>query len=266
MQRFYDQFYRPSNAKILVVGDVTLDEARELISSRFGGWARADVAPRASATAPAPRERTFYLVDKPGAAQSVIRIGHVGVPRSTPDYFPLLVLNTILGGSFTSRLNQNLRENHGYTYGASSVFEMRRLAGPFRAGASVVTAKTDSSIVEFMRELRRIRDQPIPAAEVEKAKSYLALGMPSDFETTAGSAAQFADLLANDLPLDSYDHYIERVSAVTAADLARAAKTYLDPDHFVIVVVGDKSQIEKGIQALKEGPITLRDLWGHEVP
>src|SRR5262249_7428536 len=144
--------------------------------------ALADVPP------PAPAARTFYLVDKPGAAQSVIRIGHVGVPRSSPDYYALRVLNTILGGSFTSRLNQNLRETHGYTYGANSSFQMRRLAGPFAAAASVVTAKTDSSLIEFFRELRRIRDSVVPGPELDKAKSYITLAWPGSFETTFGSA------------------------------------------------------------------------------
>lgn len=260
--RFYHSYYRPSNARLLVVGDVTLDEARDLLAARFGAWEAGDVPALPVAGAPAPAPRTFYLVDKPGAAQSVIRIGHVGAPRSTPDYFAIRVLNTILGGSFTSRLNQNLREIHGYTYGAGSSFQMNRLAGPFFASASVVTAKTDSSLIEFLRELRRIRDEPVPQDELAKAKSYLTLGLPSEFETTAGAAERFADLLANELPLDYYDGFIPRINAVSAADVQRVARLYLDPDHFAIVVVGDRGQVEAGIRALNEGPIALRDLWG----
>src|SRR5205814_6480282 len=146
-----------------------------------------------------------------------------GVARATPDYFALQVLNTILGGAFTSRLNQNLRETHGYTYGAFSQFSAGRLAGPFPASASVVTAKTGSSLIEFMKELRRIRDEPVPAQEVTKAKSYLTLGLPSDFETTQGTAGQFLDLLGNDMPLTSWSSYIARINAVTAADVQRVA-------------------------------------------
>src|SRR5207253_2552548 len=153
------------------------------------------VAPLPEAAAPAPVARTVYLVDKPGAAQSVIRIGHVGVARATPDYFALQVLNTILGGAFTSRLNQNLRETHGYTYGAFSQFSAGRLAGPFVASASVVTAKTDSSLIEFLKELRRIRDEPVPDPELAKAKAYITLGLPADFETTGAAAARFRELL-----------------------------------------------------------------------
>ena len=266
VQQFYQAFYRPNNARLVIVGDITLPEAQRLITARFGSWQRGTVAAAPSPTAPAAAARTFYVVDKPGAAQSVIRIGHLGVPRSHPDFYALRVMNTILGGSFTSRLNQNLRETHGYTYGASSSFVMRRLAGPFQAAASVVTAKTDSSLIEFFKELRRIRDSVVPDEELTKAKSYIALGMPGDFETTQGTAGQFLDLISNDLPLDTYSGYIARINAVTAADVQRVARRYIDPEHFAIVVVGDRGQIEAGIRALNEGPISIRDLWGQEIP
>jgi predicted Zn-dependent peptidase len=262
---FYATCYRPANAKILVVGDVTPAEARTLIEARFGAWAKGDVPAPPAAEPPALTPRTFYLVDKPGAPQSVILIGHVGVPRSTPDYFTLRVLNTILGGSFTSRLNQNLRETHGYTYGATSSFDMYRLAGPFRARASVQTAKTDSALIEFFKELRRIRDEPVPAAELAKAKAYIALGLPGEFETTQGATGMFLDLLGNDLPLDSYGSFIAKVNAVTAEDVQRVAQRTIQPDSFDVVVVGDRSQIEAPIKALNEGPIQLRDLWGQAV-
>jgi zinc protease len=262
---FYGTYYRPNGTRILIVGDVTPAEARRLVSTRFGGWERGDLPAFPSAPAPATTARTVYLIDKPGAAQSVIRIGHVGPARTTPDWFALEVLNTIVGGAFTSRLNQNLRETHGYTYGAFSQFAPRRLTGAFVALASVVTAKTDSSLIEFLKELRRIRDEAVPAPELAKATAYLTLGLPGDFETTGGAAARFRELLAFHLPLDYYDHYIDRINAVTAADVQRVARQYIDPDHFDIVVVGDKSQIEAGIKALNEGPITYRDLWGREI-
>ncbi len=262
---FYAKYYRPGNARLLVVGDVTVGEARALVESRFGPWTGGDVAPLPAATAPAPVARAFYLVDKPGAPQSVIRIGNVGAPRSTPDYYPLQVMNTLVGGSFTSRLNQNLRETHGYTYGASSAFEMRRLAGPFRASASVATGVTDSSVVEFLKELRRIRDEAVPAPELAKTRQLLSLGLPGDFETSGNVAQRFVDVLANDLPADTWDHYVDGVNAVTAADIQRVARQYLDPDHFVMVVVGDRKQIETPLKALNEGPVELRDLWGAPV-
>jgi zinc protease len=263
---FYRAFYRPNGTRMLVVGDVTPEEARQLIAARFGAWPRADAPTVATPAAPSPAPRAIYLIDKPGAAQSVVRIGHVGPSGGTPDYLALAVLNTILGGAFTSRLNQNLRETHGYTYGAGSSFSLRRAGGPFVAQASVVTAKTDSSLIEFLKELRRIRDEAVPAAEVEKAKQYLTLGLAGEFETTAGAAFRFRDLMVRGLPLEFYAGFTAHVNAVTAADVQRVARQYIDPDHFDIVVVGDRSQIEAGIRALNEGPIVYRDLWGQAIP
>jgi predicted Zn-dependent peptidase len=266
VQRFYETLYRPGNARLLVVGDVTPAEARELIEARFGAWKAAEVPAPPVAQAPPPGKRTFYLVDKPGAAQSVVLIGHVGVPRSSPDYFTLRVLNTVLGGSFTSRLNQNLRETHGYTYGARSSYDMYRMAGPFRAGASVVTAKTDSSLIEFFKELRAIRDGQVPKDELEKAKAFIALGLPQEFETTQGTAGLYLDLLANDLPLDYYKTFTAKLQAVTAEQVQQAAQRTIDPDHFAVVVVGDRKEIESGIRALNEGDVAVRDIWGQPIP
>jgi zinc protease len=263
---FYRVYYRPSNARLLIVGDISLAEARQLVTARFGGWERGE--PRAAPVAaapPSPAPRAIYVIDKPGAAQSVIRIGHVGVARDNPDYFPIEVMNTILGGSFTSRLNQNLRETHGYTYGANSGFDQRRMPGPFTAASSVQSSKSDSALIEFMRELRRIRDEAVPQAELDKAKSYLALGMPGYFETTAGAAGQFTELLTYGLPLDYYNTYIQRITAVTAADVQRVARQYLNPDQFVITIVGDRASIEAGLRALGEGPVSFRDIWGQEI-
>ena len=264
---FYRAYYRPNAARMLIVGDITLVEARRLVAARFGGgaWERGDVPAVAPGAMAAPAARAVYLIDKPGAAQSVIRIGHAGPARTTPDWYSLEVLNTILGGAFTSRLNQNLRETHGYTYGAFSQFAARRMAGAFVALASVVTAKTDSSLVEFLKELRRIREEPVPAAELTKAKAYITLGLPGEFETTGGAAARFRELLTYGLPLDYYDHYIERINGVTSADVQRVARQYIDPDHFDIVVVGDKAQIEAGLKALNEGAVQYRDVWGQEI-
>ena len=262
---FYRTYYRPNVARVLVVGDVTLAELRGLLSARLAAWEGGDVATEPRAAPPPPSARAVYLIDKPGAAQSVIRIGHVGIARSSTDYFALQVLNTILGGAFTSRLNQNLRETHGYTYGAFSQFAAGRMAGPFVASASVVTAKTDSSLLEFLKELRRIRDEAVPEDEVAKAKAYITLGLPGDFETTAGAASRFRELLVYGLPRDYFEHYAERINAVTAADVQRVARQYIDPEHFDIVVVGDKAQIEAGIRALGEGSVLYRDMWGQEL-
>jgi predicted Zn-dependent peptidase len=254
LRQFHAQQYVPSNAAIVVTGDVTAAAAVSRLEAAFGNWKGAPVRAASVPEAPQLTARQVYLIDKPGAAQSQIRIGWIGVPRSTPDYFALRVLNTILGGSFTSRLNQNLREEHGYAYGASSTFDMRGAAGPFYAAAGVQTDKTSEALTEFFRELDAIR-KPIPADEVEKAKNYLALLLPRNFETTGGMAASLAQIFVYSLPADYYTTYTDRVRAVTPAVLQRAAERYIQPDKFAVVVVGDRKQIEPGIKALNLGPI-----------
>lgn len=258
LRAFHAAHYRPDNAALVVVGDVTPDAVLVELERAFGAWKPVGPRPAPPALAPAPKPgaRVVYLVDKPGAAQSVIRIGWAGVPRSTPDYFALQVLNTILGGSFTSRLNQNLREQHGYAYGAASGFDMRLGAGPFFAAASVQTDKTAESLTEFFKELDGIR-QPVPAAELEKARNYLALSYPGQFETTRGIASQIGEMIVYDLPADYFSTYIARVQAVSAADVARVAATYITPDRFAIVVVGDRQVVQEKIETLKLGTVKL---------
>jgi zinc protease len=200
--------------------------------------------------------RQIYLVDKPGAQQSQIRIGWIGVPRDTPDYHVLDVMNTILGGSFTSRLNQNLREEHGYAYGAGSSFDMRGAAGPFVASAGVQTDKTVESLREFFIELDGMRE-PIPPDEAARGRNLQALGFPASFETTSGIAGNLAELVVYGLPESTFTEYVPKIQAVTAADLARAAKTYLQTDKFAVVVVGDLATIEKPIRDANLGPVKV---------
>jgi len=203
-----------------------------------------------------------YLVDKPDAPQSQIRIGWIGVPRATPDYFPIQVLNTILGGAFSSRLNLNLREKHGYTYGASSSFDMRVAAGPFLAAAGVQTDKTAESLTEFFNELNGIL-KPVPAAELARAKNYVALRFPSGFETTSDISRRLEDALVYKLPDDYFSKYVQNIQAVTGADVQRVAQKYIAPDRFAVVVVGDRKTIEPGLRALSLG--TIKELTVDEV-
>lgn len=254
VQRFYESVYRPNNATLIVVGDVAVDDVLRRVEGLFGGWAQRAVNTPRLQTPPAAAASRVYVVDKPGAAQSSVRIGAVGVARSTPDYFPLLVMNTILGGSFTSRLNQNLRETHGYTYGARSGFAMRAAAGPFVASAEVVAAKTDSSLIEFFHELRAIRDT-VPAAELEKARSFLQLQLPGDFETTGDIASQLVPIALYDLPLDYYSSYSRRIADVSQADVQRVAQRYVDPAHLSVVIVGDRASIEPTLRSADVAPL-----------
>jgi len=257
--KFYTTYFHPNNATLLVVGDVRPDDIERRALALFGNWTRADVPTVVENTAPAPKATTLVLIDKPGAAQSSFRLGGIGVPRSTDDYFAIQVMNTILGGSFTSRLMQNLRETHGYTYGAQSGFSMRRSAGPFTASAEVVSAKTDSAFIEFMKELRAIRDT-VPADELAKAKRYLQLGLPQDFETTGSIAYQMLPLVTYGIPLDFYDTAVQKIGAVTQADVQRVAREYVNPDRLTIVIVGDRKLIEPGLRALNPGEIVIRDV------
>ncbi|MCA1613462.1 MAG: insulinase family protein [Acidobacteria bacterium] len=268
VRAYYETHYRPNNAALVVSGDVTPAALLPKLERAFGSWKRGDVpAVSLSAQTPAIGKTTIYLVDRPGAAQSVIQIGHVGVARSTPDYFPLLVMNTMLGGQFTSRLNLNLREDKGYTYGANSGFSYRRGAGPFTASAGVQTAVTKESVVEFMRELRGIRgERPVTARELELAKQAIIRGFPRGFETPGQIAGRLSDVVLNGLPDDYFNNYIARVQAVTLADVERVAQKYLDPSRMAVLVVGDRKEVERGLRSLESiGTVTLLDAEGKPV-
>jgi predicted Zn-dependent peptidase len=192
----------------------------------------------------------------PGAAQSQIRIGSVGVARATPDYYALQVLNTVLGGSFTSRLNQNLREEHGYAYGASSRFDMRLAPGPFTAAAGVQTDKTAESLTEFFNELEAIRE-PIGADELAKAKSYLALRFPGTFETIGDLAGRLEELATYGLPRRYFDDYRASIDAVDAAAVQRAARAHVRLDGLTVVIAGDLMRIGPAVRALELGPVRV---------
>jgi predicted Zn-dependent peptidase len=256
LRAFHATHFTAGNAAIIVVGNVTLAAIRARLEAHFGRWP-AGTAPRSSWPEPSQvSTRTVLLVDRPGSAQSVIRIGRVGPPRSTEDYFALNVMNTILGGSFTSRLNQNLREDKGYSYGAGSVFDFRPLAGPFFAAASVQTEVTDKALAEFFRELRAIV-AGVTDEEMARAKNYLALQFPQGFQSVADIAGQMQDLVTFNLPDSYFNEYITRVMQVTRADVERVARRYIDPERVAVVVVGDRARVEPGIRGLNLGPLRL---------
>lgn len=256
LNRFYGSSFGPNNATLIVVGDVTANTLLPKLEKAFGSWKNVTPSTIALPKINQVAERRVILVDKPGAPQSEIRIGRIGVPRLTEDYYPLVVMNTILGGSFSSRLNQNLREKHGYTYGAGSRFDYRPLPGPFMASAAVQTAVTDSSLIEFMKELKGILE-PVPEKELERAKNYVALSFPGDFQTVGEISGRLEELAIYGLPDTYFNDYIGHILSVTQADVRRVAKKYLDPEKVDIIVVGDRSQIEKNIAALKLGPMTV---------
>ena len=257
LRAYHTAMYQPAHATLVVAGDVKPDAVMPLLEKHFGAWRGAQGTQRA----PLPQatqltQPQVFIVDMPGAEQSQVRIGWVGVARSTPDYFTLQVLNTILGGSFTSRLNQNLREKNQFTYGASSRFDMRLSAGPFFAGAGIQTDKTAEALREFFNELNAIA-KPISADELAKAKNYVALSFPSEFETSEDLATHIEEQIVYKLPDDYFSRYVANIQAVTAAAVQKAAATYIQPGRFAIVIAGDRKAIEAGVAALKLGPLRV---------
>jgi predicted Zn-dependent peptidase len=188
-----------------------------------------------------------------------VQLGRIGVPRSTDDYFALEVMNVILGGSFTSRLNQNLREDKGYSYGARSGFAWLPSAGPWSASASVQTQSTGPAIAEFMNELRRMHE-PISADEIDRARNFLAMRYPAGFQSVAGIAGRIGEMVQYGLPADYFNRYVDNVLAVTERDVERVARQYIDPENTSIFVVGDRDVIEQQVRDLGLGDIRFMEV------
>jgi zinc protease len=255
VRNFYEAYYRPNNAALIVVGDVAPDRLMPQLEKALAHWESKQV-PTVDVTAePAKRDRTtIYLVDKPGAVQSVLSIGHLGVPRTTADYFPLLVLNRILGGTSAARVGANIRESKGYSYGAFTTFAYRRGPGLFSGESAVKTEVTKESIAEFLNEFRGIRgDRPVTREELELAKQGLVRGYPRGFETPAQISGRLADVVLYGLPDDYFDKFMQNLEAVTEQDLARVAERYLDPSRMAILVVGDRQAIESSLRSSEFG-------------
>lgn len=247
----------PAHSFLVLAGDIEADNVLVLLERLFGGWDNA--AGAAPATLPAPRqEKGVHIVDRPGAPQSELRIGVPGPPRSTPDHFPLLVANTVLGGSFTSRLNIRLREEKAYTYGAGSSFAFRAAGGPFVASTAVATGDTADAVATVFAEIQRLSREPVPAAELERAQNYLVLGLPRTFETTADIAEHVAEVALHGLGDDYYDRYAARVRAVTAEQVQRVAVQWLRAGELTTVIAGDAAAIRSDLDGLGTGDVHVR--------
>jgi zinc protease len=209
---------------------------------------------------PGVETSTIFIVDRPEAVQSEIRIGDVGVARDHEDYFPLLVMNTVLGGAFTSRLNMNLREKHGFTYGARSGFAFRRRPGPFVVQTAVATEVTARAVEEAYREMAILRDEGATTQEVEAARDYLRGIMPLELQTTDQLASRLADLVIFDLPDDYFQQYRDRIAAVTPADLQRVARAHLRLDRLAIIVIGDAKEIAAPLEKLGLGEVQIHEV------
>jgi zinc protease len=243
VRTFYDARYRPAATTLVFAGDVTMAEASALAESLFGDWTGARPAAAPEGVDAAQTGRMTRIVAKADAPQSELRVGHVGLPRRAPDYFDTMVMNAVLGGLFSSRINLNLREAHGYTYGAFSAFEWRRGAGPFVVSTAVKSDVTAAAVREILGEIERMRREEISEDELTLATSYLDGVFPIRYETTSAIAAALANLVIHDLPDDYYDRYRERVRAVNTAGVLQAARAHLHPDALRIVVVGDPAVI-----------------------
>ncbi len=261
VRAFYAQHYGPRTTTLLLVGDIAVDDARRLAEQRFGSWVgSALAAPAASEYAPAHApaqggQKRVIVVEKADAPQSELRVGHVGVPRSHPDHLAIVVMNAILGGLFSSRINLNLRERHAFTYGASSGFDWRRGAGPFVVSTAVKSEVTARAVEEILREIDGQRAAPPEATEVALATDYLAGVFPIRYESTSAVAGALAGATMFGLPDDWFATYRDRIRAITPTEVHAAARAHLDPERLLVLAVGDPTVIEAPLAALGLGAV-----------
>ena len=260
--RFREATFIPNNAVMIIVGDVESDSIISRVEQLLGNWKPGTVPDLNFPALPEQKTRSAYLVDRPGSAQSNIVIANHGITRTSPDYFPLLLMHTVLGANASSRLFMNLREEKGYTYGAYSNLDARRLAGTFRATAEVRTPVTGASLHEFFYELERIRTDEVAAEELRNAQSYLTGVFPIRIETQDGLIDQLVSIRMYDLPDDYLQTYRERINSVTAGEIQRVAQKYVRPDEAVLVIVGDAKETSEQIKPYSE-KIHLYDTEGN---
>jgi zinc protease len=263
LRKFWETYYRPNNAVLVVAGNITEADLRAKIEPLLKDWKVRPVPP-VSVPRAAPMTRTkVFLVDKAGAPQSSIRIGLVGLERKSTDYYRALVMNHIIGGSF-KRLGLNLREQKGWTYGVSSFFEARRTPGPWSAGGEFVAAHTAESVAEILKEVKSLRDEDVSDKELQETKDELIKAFPARFATVNQIAAQMVTLAVYDLPDNELETYTKKVAAVTTAEVHKMAQKYLNPEHMAIVVVGDQKSNEAALRKIAD--LELRDLEGNPLP
>lgn len=258
VRSFHQHRYGADGAALAICGDVDAHRVRRLLEERFGDWDRGEGAEEPPETPDRPvAAGDTVLVDRPGSAQAEIRIGGVGASRSTGDYFPIRVMNAVLGGLFNSRVNMNLREEKGWTYGARTLFRHRRGAGPFVGSAAVETGVTADALREMEEEMRGMAERPPEGDELELAKNNLTLSLPRKFETPSQVSRRMITQLLYGLEEDYWERYRERVEAVTRDEVAEVAGRYLDPDRMVRVAVADAAEVREDLEGL--GELEVRD-------
>ena len=260
LEDYYHANYMPNNAVVVVVGDISLAEAKDKLEKAFRKWQPGQVSQHTIANAEPLKKTKVCIIDKPGAAQSVIVIGNLTISRENPDYTTLEVANHVLGGQSTARLNMNLRQDKGYTYGSYSFISSRKGQGSFACYAQVQTEVTKPALAEFMKELNGITGTiPITQTELKNSEDNLTKGFPQDFQTFPGIAAQMNSIATFNLPENEWQTYISRINSVDINAAEAAARKYIHPDQLLIVVVGDKEKIEPGIKELNLGDIVYLD-------
>jgi len=255
---FHADHYRPRGAALVAVGAFDPDEAAARAVSLFGDWPAAAPPAAARLEPAAARGRRVIVVDRPRSAQTELRLGHVGIPRAHPDRNRLLLLNAALGGKFTSRINLNLRERHGYTYGASSRFVDRRGPGPFVVSTAVANSVAGAAIHEILGELERIRAAPLTEDELEETRNYLLGVFPYTLQTARGLLGRLEDLAVYELPSDHYDRTLAEIASSGAEDLLEVARRHIRPEDLVIVAAGPAAEIAPQLESL--GPVEIVEI------
>jgi zinc protease len=258
LQQFWKQHYVPANAALIVSGAIGADELKALAEKYFGAW-QPSPQPALVAAQPASTRARLVIVDKPDAPQTATRVARLGPSRLTPDYPQISVMNAALGGLFSSRISNNLREDKGYTYGANSGFQMRRNTGAFAVRTSLRTDVTAPGVQEIFKEIKGMREKPVGAEEAARARDSQVRSLPGEFETSASTVASFRDLFVYNLGLDYFGKLPARLGAVTPAAMQAAAKKYIPPESLVVVTVGDRAKIESGLGKLNLGAVEYRD-------
>jgi zinc protease len=256
---FYQSYFTLAGSRLIAVGDLDPEALLRDVEGRFA--ALPPGPPERPEILPAPLGSIeIHIVDRPGGAQTELRIGHAGVPRTDPDYIPLIVLNTLLGGKFTSRINLNLRERHGYTYGASSRFTPRLGPGPFLIDAAVATESTGAATNETLQELRRIREELVEPRELEETLSYVGGVFPYTFQTTSDLARRLETLAVYGLPDDYFETYLKRLPTITREEILTVARRHIHPDRIAVVAVGPAETLVPQLEPL--GAVTVTPLPG----
>jgi zinc protease len=264
---FHREYFRPGRAIITVVGDVAPATVKASFERAFANWTAGGDRPAfAYPSTPALRATTIYLVDKPKAVQSIFALGIPGPARDTPDYYAISVMNNILGELFQSRLNHLIREVKGYSYGVGSSFGFGKGPGRFRAGGGIMTAKTDSALIDFMNELRGVQGgKPFTEDEIKQGKESLIQSLPTSFGSVNATAGAISNIYTEGLPETYYQEYAAKINAVTSDDLVRVAKRYINLDNLNIVIVGDRAMIEEPLRKTGIAPIVFLDIEGKPI-